>query len=212
MIRVCLEHGYYDGREGDACPRCGNVGGEVLSRGRRVRLSKLMSGALRHFPGDLGLELDHEGWVEYDEFVAAVTGRRGWATRGHVAAVIATDPKERFERRVGGVRASYGHSIDVEIQDSSGDVPDELYHGTAPGNVDSIMEDGIQPMGRQMVHLSPSREEALEVGGRHTQESVVVVVDTEGLERDGYGVSKRGPTVFTVREVPPRHITRVEDV
>lgn len=211
MIRVCREHGYYDATGSDACPGCGMAGNEFLSQGKRVRLSKLMSGALRHFPEDLGLSPCGEGWMEYDEFVDAVTGRRGWASEEQVAAVIATDPKERFECRDGSVRASYGHSIDVEIQDGSGDVPDELYHGTAPGNVDSIMEDGIQPMSRQMVHLSPSREEALAVGRRHSRDPVVVVVDAVGLVRDGYEVGRRGPTVFTVREVPPRHIIRVGD-
>jgi len=85
VIRRCDEHGYFAdcGRE---CPDCGAEGDAVLNEERRVRLSKFVSGALRHFPDDTGIELNERGWANYDGVVGAVTSRYGWAHPEHVEA------------------------------------------------------------------------------------------------------------------------------
>lgn len=69
MIRFCTDHGYVDG---ESCPVCDATGHRVLDDERRTRLSKFVSGALRHFPDDAGLSLDGGGWVAYDALVDAV--------------------------------------------------------------------------------------------------------------------------------------------
>jgi len=51
-IRKCDDHGYFasDERSSDAgCPVCSNDGTVVFGSNRRTRLSKFLSGALRHF-------------------------------------------------------------------------------------------------------------------------------------------------------------------
>ncbi len=47
--------------------------------------------------------------------------------------------------------------VDVSLEPTDAPVPDELYHGTAPGNLESIRSEGLRPMSRQHVHLSGVR-------------------------------------------------------
>ncbi|WP_339104902.1 RNA 2'-phosphotransferase [Haloterrigena salinisoli] len=220
-IRTCEEHGPYSSANG-RCPVCDARGKLLLSGERRRRLSKFVSGALRHFPEDVGLELDERGWTDYESLADAVERKYDWAEPSHVAAVIATDPKGRFERTdvesesTGGgrVRASYGHSVDVDLESEAtreseptdAPVPDELYHGTAPANVASIREEGLRPMSRQRVHLSGSREAARGVGARHASDPVVLAVDTAAMLADGHRIIKRGRETYTTDAVAPEYI------
>lgn len=202
-VRSCPDHGYFEGGE---CPVCGAAGRAVLEADRRRRLSKFASGALRHFPGDVGLSLDDRGWTDYDAFVASVTRRYGWAEPEQVEATIATDPKGRFERLDGRVRAAYGHSVDVELDAPETAVPDRLYHGTVPESVGPIREEGLKPMSRQRVHLSGTVEEAREVGRRHAADPVVLVVDAAAMAADGRRIVRRGEGVYTTNRVPPEYL------
>lgn len=211
MLRVCDDHGYFDG---EACPACGARGDGVLGEGRRHRLSTFATGALRHFPDDAGVALDDRGRCAFDALVAAVERQHDWANRERLAAVVATDPKGRFEHAGGRIRAAYGHSVDVTLDVESGDVPPTLYHGTARRNVDAIEREGLRPMGRQRVHLSGSRETAREVGRRHTDgdaDPVVLVVDAARLTVDGHAVAKRGTDTYTVARVPPTYLAGGEE-
>lgn len=176
-----------------------------------------MSGALRHFPEDAGLELDDRGWTSYDDLVAAVERKYGWTRAEHVAAVIATDPEGRFERTGGAgsnkesdladrVRAAYGHSVDVSLEPTDAPVPDELYHGTAPANLESIRESGLRPMSRQHVHLSESPDAARRVGSRRTDDPVVLTVDAAGMLADGRRITKRGRETYTTDRLPPSYL------
>ncbi|MFB6151947.1 MAG: RNA 2'-phosphotransferase [Haloarculaceae archaeon] len=222
-VRACDAHGYF---EGERCPVCDAAGRPVLGGDRRRRLSKFVSGALRHFPGDAGLDLDGAGWTAFDDLAAAVERKYDWADREALAAVVATDPKGRFERTGGGnaaggtgpsrtdtagpgddrVRAAYGHSVDVDLEAGDGPVPDTLYHGTAPANRAAILREGLRPMDRQRVHLSGTVEAAREVGRRHADDPVVFAVDAAAMLADGRDVTKRGPTVYTTDRVPPEYL------
>ncbi|SDZ78264.1 putative RNA 2'-phosphotransferase [Haloplanus vescus] len=204
-VRRCPAHGYSDG----AC-HCGTVGETVLPADRRTQLSKFLSGALRHFPDDAGLSLDDQGWTAWPAVVEAVSERYPWADSDAVAAVVATDPKGRFERDDGRVRAAYGHSVDVDLDPTDDPVPDRLYHGTSPSAADSIREEGLKPMGRQQVHLSATREDARAVGRRHASDPVVFAVDAAALAEE-FRIAKRGEGTYTVDRVPPAFLTVVED-
>ncbi|WP_225335466.1 RNA 2'-phosphotransferase [Halomicrobium urmianum] len=216
-IRACDEHGFFDG---ETCPACGGRGETVLSGERRRRLSKFASGALRHFPDDVGLSLDDAGWTAFDDLAEAVAGKYDWGGSRELAGVIETDPKGRFEWTGGAaagsddsqapaggrVRAAYGHSVDVDLDAADTPVPDTLYHGTAPRNVDAIREEGLRPMSRQKVHLSGTLAEAREVGSRHADDPIVFAVDAAAMERDGRRVVERGRATYTTDRVPPAYL------
>jgi len=206
-VRECDAHGYV---AGDTCPVCSRSGSVVIRSDRRTRLSKFLSGALRHFPDDAGLELDDQGWTPYDELVDAAVAKYDWGRPEYVAAVIATDPKGRFERDGDRVRAAYGHSVDVELDAAATPVPDELYHGTAPENLVSIREEGLRPMSRQKVHLSGSIADAREVGRRHAADPVVLAVEAAAMQDDGLRVVKRGRETYTTDRVPPEYLRESE--
>lgn len=208
VIRVCSDHGYFDEQQ---CPVCDTDGREVLSEDRRVQLSKFMSGALRHFPTDVGLSVDSNGWVDREELVTAVLQKYSWADPDHIEAVIATDPKGRFECHGVQIRAAYGHSISVDLDQTEAAIPDRLYHGTAPRNLDTIADDGLKSMNRQLVHLSETPAAAREVGSRHADEPIVLTIDAKGLAEDGVQIDKRGEDTFTVDRVAPKYIEECDE-
>jgi len=203
-VRRCETHGFFEGRD---CPICRAEGQTVIEGGRRRQLSKFVSGALRHFPEDAGLPLDDAGWTPLPELVDAVESTQDWADGEAVDAVVATDPKGRFERDGEMIRAAYGHSVDVDLESGDEPVPDTLYHGTAPRNVESILAEGLKPMNRQQVHLSENVADAVEVGSRHASDPVVLEVDAAGMERDGHDIAKRGEATYTTDRVPPRYLS-----
>jgi putative RNA 2'-phosphotransferase len=222
VIRRCGDHGYF---EGEGCPRCGVSDDPVLTEDRRVRLSKYLSGALRHFPDDAGIDLDDGGWTPFADLVVAASEQYDWADREAVTAVVATDPRGRFEYEVDGsgngddadtpadgpveggrIRATYGHSVEVDLESTDDPVPDRLYHGTAPANLESIRRTGLRPIGRQEVHLSASVDRAREVGRRHADEPAVLVIDADRLRAAGHEVARRGEGVYATDRVPPEHL------
>lgn len=54
-----------------------------------------------------------------------------------------------------------------------------LFHGTAAASLDSIFATGLEPRGRQQVHLSMDIPTALKVGGRHGRPVVLTVAASE---------------------------------
>lgn len=202
-IYRCPDHGYVTESER---ADCGADAETVLSGDRRRRLSKFLSGALRHFPDDAGLELDERGWTDFDALAAAATRKYGWADPERVEAVVETDPKGRFQYEGERIRAAYGHSVDVSLEREDGDAPDRLYHGTAPENAAAIRSEGLRPMGRQEVHLSETPAAAREVGRRHAPDPALFEVDARRMVADGQRVTKRGEGVYTADEVPPEYL------
>jgi len=197
--------------DGSGCPVCGRAGETLLSAERRERLSKFVSGTLRRFPDDAGPTPGEREWVAWDALVDAVADRYSWADEGALAAVVTADPKGRFERDGGRVRATYGHSIDVDLEPTEAPVPDRLYHGTPRRNAGAIREGGLGPMGRQAVHLSADPATARQVGRRHGDDPVVFAVDAAGLLADGYRVTGPGRATYTVERVPTAYLSGVDE-
>lgn len=198
-IRHCDEHGYF---AADSCPDCSNRGTHVLDGEKRRSLSQFLSGALRHFPDDANLSPDANGWVDANSLIDAARERYDYATPKVVAAVVSVDPKGRYDVDGNNVRAAYGHSIDVTLDDTDDPIPDTLYHGTPKGNLDDILDDGIRPMTRQHVHLAETVSDAENVGYRHSDNIVVLAVDTAQVMDAGYTITKRGNVTYTTKRVP----------
>jgi len=187
-------------REGAACdtPRS-------RASALRLRLSKLVSGILRHFPDQYGGRLDEHGWASVDELVAALRRLPGysWLQRWHIEALAALDPKGRFELRQGRIRARYGHSVKVEVEPIPGEPPPRLYHGTTRDRLLSIMVKGLLPMKRLKVHLTTTPQAALEVARRHGPDTVILEVDVDCLKERGLKPQKASETVYVTDRVPP---------
>jgi putative RNA 2'-phosphotransferase len=202
----CDAHGYFDTAE---CPTCGAAGTHILDESTRTQISKFLSGALRHFPDDAGLELNDAGWTATDAVVDRASEKYG-VDREAVIGIIHTDPNGRFERDGDRVRAAYGHSVAVDLAAGGTPVPDTLYHGTSPDALDSISSEGLKPMSRQYVHLSDSVDDAESVGSRHAADPVILEIDAEAMLADDYTITKRGHAVYTTGHVPPKYIAQID--
>ena len=105
-------------------------------------LGRIMAGVLRHFPEKLGVMIDGHGWVDISEFIDAIgISRSGfhWLRPVHVEAIVATDPKGRYEIDGGMVRATYGHSIDINLDDLPIADINEFYYPVTEEEIDIMV-------------------------------------------------------------------------
>ena len=176
-----------------------------------TKLSKFLSLLLRHQPDRFGLEVDHQGWASLPRVVEIVTSRPNlqWADRSdieHIARHGTGDGKNRFEIKANGIRALYGHSFDQPISYDPIEPPPTLLHGTAPRALDAIREQGLKPMHRQYVHLSPDRRTAVNVGSRHTPHPVVIIVRARAAHRAGISFYRPDPGLYLSEPIPPQFL------
>lgn len=174
----------------------------------RLRLSKRLSGILRHFPEKYGIHLDPHGWARVDDILRSLKRdpQFSWVREWHITALATLDPKGRFELRGGRIRARYGHSVRVRIEPLEGPLPPRLYHATPPPNLPSIMREGLKPGKRTHVHMSDHIETALETGRRHHPNPILLEIDTRCLEERGIKVERRAPHIYVSPTVPPECI------
>lgn len=190
---------------------CGVEAKLLLDANKRLKLSKLLSGLLRHYPWEAGLRIDSEGWVDIDELVEGIKTRwrnkelYQWLSREHIIAVAKLDPKGRFEIRNNKIRARYGHSINVKIKYELEYPPTQLYHGTSIDKLAKIMIEGLKPMKRQFVHLTTSLENAVETGKRHGK-PVVLIIDTMCLKEKRIPLYKATEKIYLAPKIPSQCI------
>ncbi|MDT0609751.1 RNA 2'-phosphotransferase [Streptomyces lancefieldiae] len=172
---------------------------------RTVKVSKYLSKHLRHQPERIGLTLDEAGWVEIDTLIAAAAAHGFRFTREELDHVVATNDKRRFAIEGTRIRASQGHSIDVNLGLPAATPPPYLYHGTVARNLESIRSEGLRPMHRHDVHLSADRETATRVGARRGR-PVVLSVDAAAMHRDGHVFRVSANGVWLTQAVPPQYL------
>ncbi|MGV4888415.1 RNA 2'-phosphotransferase [Streptomyces viridosporus] len=172
---------------------------------RTVKVSKYLSRHLRHQPGRIGLSLDEGGWVEIDTLIAAAAAHGFPFTREELDHVVAVNDKRRFAVEGSRIRASQGHSVEVDLGLPSAAPPPYLYHGTVARALDAIRAEGLRPMDRHDVHLSADRETATRVGARRGR-PVVLSVDAAAMHRDGHVFRVSANGMWLTRAVPARYL------
>lgn len=172
---------------------------------RTVKVSKYLSKHLRHQPDRIGLVLDEGGWVEIDALMAAATAHGFRFTREELDQVVATNDKKRFAIEDTRIRASQGHSVDVDLGLPLATPPPYLYHGTVARHLDAIRAQGLRPMNRHDVHLSADRETATRVGARRGR-PIVLAVDAGAMHGDGHVFHVSANGVWLTKGVPPEYL------
>ncbi|MER7493778.1 RNA 2'-phosphotransferase [Streptomyces pharetrae] len=172
---------------------------------RTVKVSKYLSKHLRHQPERIGLEPDDGGWVEIDTLIAAAAAHGFRFTRAELNHVVATNDKRRFAIEGSRIRASQGHSIEVDLGLPAVTPPPYLYHGTVARSLDAIRAEGLRAMNRHDVHLSADRETATRVGARRGR-PVVLTVDAGAMHRDGHEFRVSANGVWLTQAVPPHYL------
>jgi len=202
MIKKCHNHGFF---RSDTCA-CGAAGTLILSDEQTERLGRFISGALRHFPDDLGLAMNQHGWVGVDVLVDAMMTRYKWSSREKLFSIIESDEKGRYEIKGTKIRARYGHSVDVDLDYDENVLP-ELYYGASREEVDILLEKGIKPMKQRYVHLSTSPEKAREVAKIHTEDPVLLVINAELAQKEGVTMLSATENIVLAEEVPPQYLS-----
>ncbi|MFE0920341.1 RNA 2'-phosphotransferase [Streptomyces nigra] len=176
-----------------------------MNERRTVKVSKYLSKHLRHQPERIGLVLDEGGWVEIDTLIAAARTHGFSFTRDELDHVVAANDKKRFAVDGTRIRASQGHSVEVDLGLAPAIPPPYLYHGTVAAHLGAIRAEGLRPMNRHDVHLSPDRETATRVGARRGR-PVVLSVDSGAMHRDGHVFHVSANGVWLTKAVPPEYL------
>ncbi len=181
-------------------------------RKQLTRTSKFLSLVLRHDPGRIGLELDHAGWASVEQLLRLANESGHPLSPDALHEIVETNEKRRFAFSEDGlrIRASQGHSIGVDLGLEPVEPPEQLYHGTATRNLNSIRRAGLVSGNRQHVHLSADPEAAQRVGSRHGK-PVVLVVESGRMQRCGSTFLLSANGVWLTDHVPPHEITFPEE-
>jgi len=173
-----------------------------------TKISKRLAFWLRHQPEDAGLTLAAGGWTDVAAVLEAFR-TRGLACDGiRLARVVAENDKKRFEFSEDGsrIRARQGHSVKVELGLAPLAPPEVLFHGTATRFLASILNDGLRPMARHHVHLSPDRSTSVAVGRRHGIPAVLEVAAL-AMASAGHLFYKTENGVWLTDCVPPEFLS-----
>lgn len=177
-----------------------------------VKTSKFLSLVLRHKPEVIGIELDNNGWVNVEELIEKINNHGRAVDFELLKEVVRTNNKKRFafNEDQTKIRASQGHSVEIELGYSPVPPPDKLYHGTATRFLNSIMKDGLNKGSRHHVHLTDNLETASNVGQRHGK-LVMLEVDAKSMFEKDYHfyVSENG--VWLTENVPTEFLKIVQD-
>ncbi|MFJ6410382.1 RNA 2'-phosphotransferase [Streptomyces hydrogenans] len=172
---------------------------------RTVKVSKYLSKHLRHQPERIGLVLDAHGWTEIDALLAAAASHGFPISRAELDHVVAANDKKRFAVEGTRIRASQGHTIEVDLDLPAAEPPAYLFHGTVADRLPAIRAEGLRPMARHDVHLSHDRETATRVGARRGR-PVVLSVDAGAMHRAGHEFRVSANGVWLTGSVPPEFI------
>lgn len=205
-IRMCPEHGFY---RGELCT-CGYTGETVLSKERVEKLGRFISGALRHFPQKLKLEMDENGWVDFNSLARIASRKYRWANQWLIKAIVESDEKKRYEIKDEKIRARYGHSVNVELSDYPESEENILYYGTGEEEAHRMLEIGIKPVTQTFVHLSTTVEKSERVAKFRTDKPMILEVDVESARRDGLKFLKANDYIVLTTEVPPEYVKKYD--
>jgi len=211
MLKQCGEHGYY--RE-ETCPVCHEPGKFLMNDRELNALSRIIAGALRHFPEKLGLLMDGHGFVEISQLIDAIgTSRSGftWLRPYHIKALVQTDPRGRYQIDGGMIRAKYGHSINVDLSDLPLADSDEFFYPVTEEESDIVIESGIRPIDRKKVHLSTSIKKAFEAGRVRTDTPMILRIDGVKARDDGVHIYQATDDVCVTEMIDSKYISLVDE-
>ena len=165
--------------------------------------SRKISYLLRHNPEDL--KMDKEGWVSVNDLLVKLK-----ISLNDLENIVENNVKKRFafDKDKIKIRANQGHSnkLKLEIKFNEVQFPKTYYHGTAEINVKSILNNGITPRTRDMVHLSKDIETAKKVALRHGRNFKILSVDGNQMKRDRLKIYESENGVILVDYVSPKYI------
>ena len=179
----------------------------MISEKQQTHISRFLSLVLRHKPETIGIQLDQNGWVDVNELIDKSNKYGIQFDREKLDHIVATNSKKRFafNDKLDKIRASQGHSVEIELGYKNQKPPEILFHGTSEKSVQSILNKGLEKRNRQHVHLSSDTETAISVGQRHGK-PVVFEILAEKMYNDKieFYISENG--VWLTDNVPTKYL------
>ncbi len=171
------------------------------------QISKFMSLVLRHKPETIGLQLNENGWANVQDMIDKMNTTGADVHIELIHTIVETNDKKRFAFNEDKtmIRASQGHSVEVELNLTEVQPPEFLYHGTIQESADIIRLEGLKKMSRQHIHLSKDKETAIKVGSRRGK-PVILVIHAAAMHADGYRFYLSANEVWLTDEVPVQYI------
>jgi putative RNA 2'-phosphotransferase len=159
----------------------------MISEKQITHISKFLSLVLRHQPETIGIQLDQNGWADVKDLIEKANDNGIKFDREALNHIVAINAKKRFafNKTLDKIRASQGHSIEIELGYNNQKPPEILYHGTDEKSFQSIIDTGLEKRSRQHVHLSSDIETAIKVGQRHGKPFVFKVL-AEQMYNDNF--------------------------
>ncbi|MCR9120134.1 MAG: RNA 2'-phosphotransferase [bacterium] len=178
-----------------------------MNEKERKKKSKFLSLVLRHQPEKIGIELDNAGWVSVDVLLAALSRHKRGMSRATLNEVVATNDKKRFAFSDDGkqIRASQGHSVEIELGYQPATPPEILYHGTPQQFTEIIAAEGLTKMKRHHVHLHLDIATSTAVGQRRGK-PVLLAIRAIEMHNGGHEFFVTPNDVWLTDHVPPEFI------
>ncbi|MBQ9165974.1 MAG: RNA 2'-phosphotransferase [Oscillospiraceae bacterium] len=181
----------------------------MLQSNYQERASKQLAFLLRHSRAFIDL---NGGWADVEVILRELGQKYPGIDRSDLEDIVANDQKGRysFDRTGRRIRANQGHSVPgVVIEMERPEPPEFLYHGTATRFLNAILREGLRPMSRQLVHISPDMETAVSVGRRHGM-PVILKFRARDFVRDGHVLMRSANGVWQAEFVPPDYLSVLE--
>lgn len=175
-------------------------------------ISKFLSLVLRHQPETIGIQLDPNGWTDITELIQKANNYGIEFDIEILNHIVATNSKKRFafNDTFDKIRASQGHSVEIELGYTNQKPPEILFHGTGEKSVQSILDTGLEKRSRQHVHLSGDIETAIKVGQRHGKPFVFKVF-AEQMYNDNFQFFISDNGVWLTDNVPIKYLKRSDE-
>ncbi|GAB7197116.1 hypothetical protein OS31_35980 [Dickeya oryzae] len=152
--------------------------------------------------------MDKEGWAVISDLILCAVKEGYILDNSLIHSIVDNSDKRRFTISDDGlrIRAVQGHSTQqVNISYKEKTPPEILYHGTATRFISAIREQGLIPVSRQYVHLSPDEETAIQVGQRHGK-PIVLTIKALNMYEQGFKFYQADNGVWLTDTVPYRFI------
>jgi len=184
----------------------------MISEKQITHISKFLSLVLRHQPETIGITLDNNGWTDIQELLEKSNNYGIKFDLDTLNYIVETNAKKRFafNETFDRIRASQGHSVEIELGYRSQKPPEILYHGTCEKSVQSILDTGLEKQSRQQVHLSADLETAMKVGQRHGNPFVFKVL-AEQMFNDKFEFFISDNGVWLTDNVPTKYLKQNDE-
>ena len=174
-----------------------------------TRLSKFLALVLRHKATEFRIQLDEQGFTDIETVWSLIEQRYpNQYTRADLLQVVRGDRKgkKRYEIANQKIRAMYGHGSVSNISYTPVSPPAILFHGTTPEALSSIRQTGLEPRGRQYVHLTTNLNIAKNIANRRTKDLVILKIKAEEAFNDGIPFYQPEDEHYLVHLIPPKYI------